>query len=68
MHHVAYSFVSRLLTNNGRLDGRVTPVLRAGLRLGSHLAVNLQFGHVVDDAVQLPLRVDLGLDAQCEAA
>src|SRR5574337_361425 len=46
----------------------MTPVSRAFFGLGGQLAVQLQFGDVVDDAIQLPLRVDLGLAAQREAA
>jgi hypothetical protein len=46
----------------------VRPVLRAFPRLRGHLAVELQFGHVVDNAEQLPLRVDLGVATQRESA
>ena len=43
-------------------------VFRADLRLRGHLAVDLQFRHVVDNAEQLPLGVDLGLSAQRESS
>ena len=42
-------------------------VFRAIARLRGQLAVDLQFRHVVDDAEQLPLGVDLGLTAQRES-
>lgn len=42
-------------------------VFRALARLRGHLAVDLQFRHVVDNAEQLPLGVDLGLSAQRES-
>ena len=68
VRHAAYSLISRLLTNDSRLDGHVMRISQVFFGLGSHLAVQLQFGHVMDNAVQLPLRVDLGLGAQREAA
>jgi hypothetical protein len=39
-------------------------IWRAFGRLCGHLSVKLQLTHVVDDADQLPLRVDLGLTTQ----
>ena len=46
----------------------MTRVSRVLARLRGHLAIELQFGHGVDDAIQLPLRVDLGLTTQRESA
>lgn len=40
---------------------------RAVSRLRGDLAVDLQFRHIVDDAEQLPLGVDLGFSAQRES-
>ena len=40
----------------------------AQVRLRGDLAVDLQFRHVVDDAEELPLGVDLGFPAQRESA
>lgn len=46
----------------------MTRVSRTFFGLRGQFAVDLQFGHIVDDAIQLPLRVDLGLTTQSEAA